>query len=193
MDLSLIQLDRPFPYYNWKLSDKWFIKMDCISFTNEGQTGTYDAIVFSRLTESKDKAEKKTWHSINIPLRYIDALKTAINRMKAGNETGTLHSVADLQDHMKKHGEYLGEMFHTDISSCCSNELPRLGFKIAPQLYVKSETVEYGKSTFDVLTITREAKSTKKPFSLSLPASHLGRVQVVVNLVSELYDEFTRS
>ncbi len=163
--------------------------MACISFTNEGQTGTYEAIVFSRLTESKDKTEKKTWHSINIPLRYIDSLKTAINRMKAGNETGSLSSVSDLRSYMKKHGEYLGEVFHTDISAYCSNELPRLGFKIAPQLFVKSETVEYGKSMFDVLTITREAKSTKKPFSLSLPASHLGRVQVVVNLISELYAE----
>ncbi len=177
--------NHPYRQLKFILSEQWSLTLETITFTNNGTSGSYEAIVLTR-TKTEEKG-KKFHNSINIPIRHAGAFLTAVETIAVETEKKfSLSSVKQLKALMEKEGGMENGFFVTNIENCGGRELPKLEIKFSQHHSLKTETVQWNKQQFDVLTLEREAAATKKPFSLSLPASYLTRLRLCINLFNEV-------
>ncbi len=184
--IDLSQTEKGFKNLKFLLTEMWSIAVMNIVY----DCGSYDALVLIKGTES-DQADKKKSPgkpskplSINIPLKYAKQLQKALHHIIAERKGHNILTCSDeLKAFMRSSGEWIDGIFVTNIATCAA--LPKLKFKLSPSLFVKTHSIKIKDNSYDAISIIREAKTTKKPFSLSLPASHLQKFSTIVDLVVE--------
>ena len=173
----------PIDFY---LGAGWYISLGPVAFIQGGNQGTYEAVTITRGGlvvggEKKKKDEKKEEQKkpmpMHFPVRMLKQMCVATKRLVAAQKNApVLNTLAELIEVVSETSLIREGLQFTDLSSSYGRDLPHMRFKLDEYFYLASETAEYAKSRYDVLSFTRLPKLSKnKPFTLSMPACYVKR------------------
>ena len=141
----------------------------------EGFIASYEALKLEKVGEETSE-KKKNPINILMPVKLIPNLLTALNTIETKlQEKMTLVNMTDLETFIKSQDSEEGTI---DLSSSVASTVPNIKFKLDHQFLLRGETMDWGKTPYDVLSFVRLPKRTSdkkpgKPFALSLPGKYL--------------------
>lgn len=185
IDLSSNKTTCDFQPVAVSLGSGWKVGVGTVSFQAGGTQGSYEAFTISK--EGKDKKPL----SLNLPIRLLPTLVQVVSRFKKARDCRQLPSLNDLRT--------LGETGRDlNLSHCTGSEIPKIEFKIDDLFFVKGETLDWGKGSYDALSFIRRPKdcvevksggvkntTAKKEFSLSIPSKFFDVLFLAVQYLAD--------
>ena len=182
----------PVPPRSFHLGGGYCLGVETIQYKGpEGINSSYDALKLEKVGEEKDDKKK---HPINIflPVKMIPNLLMAMDEIERRlRKHAPLTSLEELTTYISQLGNVEGAI---DVSKNVSSAVPNVKFKLDQYFMLKGETLDWGKTPYDVLSFIRipkpsptkkkDDKKNVKPFVLSLPGKYVKIFHITLQFIA---------
>ena len=163
--------NRPF-----HLGGGYCVGIDAVQYKGvEGINSSYDVLKLERMVEGEDKRKQAV--NIHLPTKLIPTILVALSTIDEKiSRSSPLNTVEDVRSYVQQ----CSNNGAIDVSSSVANTVPAINFKLDSSFNLKGETLDWGKTSYDVLSFVRNPKSSSKkkdakatkPFVFSLPGKY---------------------